>query len=91
MKWMEESPEYLGGNFKQCKLVGPNDTRFDAWVPESIAIRGNKVKVKRGDEWESGWIIYQVAHLTVFTGEELGIQCGVYEDNVSGEMVVDPK
>ena len=45
--------------YRQCRLRRDR-THTTSWVPEKLAQKGREVRLKKGNEWEDGWIIESV-------------------------------
>jgi hypothetical protein len=49
--------------FRQCLLVRPierGELQTVSWIPEQFAVIGNRLRLRREDGWEDGWVVQSV-------------------------------
>lgn len=43
--------------FTQCLLIKDGNIYEISWIPKKFALIGNKLRIKRNNTWESGWVV----------------------------------
>lgn len=49
--------------YKQCMLqrsLGDKIGKTIVWIPEKFAIENKYLKIKKGENWENGWLVKKV-------------------------------
>lgn len=41
-------------------MIKNNNTVYTAYIPDKYALLNNKIRLKFGDVWEDGWIIFKI-------------------------------
>ncbi len=50
--------------FRQCQLQ--KGTRFQtSWIPTQFAHAGKILELKKGDEWENGWVVNSASTIAI--------------------------
>ncbi len=50
-------------HYTQCELIRKYGTKKFCqvvWIPSKLAKVGKKIRIKRGDHWDTGWVVENI-------------------------------